>query len=874
MSLQEKVLIKRLESSMDSRDFWNDSLKIESYANTILKDFGSLSLVTVRTGSYFSTPQCSRNTVGDGYLINVPILKDSYEKTNEEKFDIFKRRVFLRHELAHIMYTPFHLFVKHKKENFYLYNALEDVRIEYLFGKRFEGSNDAFFNVQKKYYEESLKAISTNPADVSMLGLYFLYRSKDFDFSQYENSSSIAIYESLYQKYRRFIYEPSEELFHLCDAIKIEFDEIMENSKESQAPKEQSFSMPDESQNDETSEEKEYQGEDFDNQESDDEADDTEESFEDYSDDNDSDPIDTPSSYEDMIKDMFEENNNDVEDDFENYEKDELGNITIPISELYSDVTLEKTESLLRDLANEIDSSTKSIKFELSKMKKVADIEIDIERALSDLIYDSKKEKVYDVMRKNNKKHIAYIVNFLKLKFQKKEVSRLTRNKEEGIIENEKLWKILQKKNIDGRIFSKIESAVVSKANVIIVLDFSGSMSGDSIRALLESLVILIEVMTKLETPFKIFSFTTGNSVTFRKIKVKESKILERNLKNCVIKDRKNLELINYADSNEMQLCIKYDDRNSEKNNHYFKLMSDSLSYQKIKNSFNILYSNIVGRDKKIIGVFGSGTNELETMISIYDKYRHIKNTKVFLVNDGIYSDLSQNFYSNNFSYVKDSEIYKNVAVSREKLYAIYSYFKIHKKTFYVDNVETAKHMSKFIHNCAAFSNFTRTSEFASFKTTNLGALGRDLWYFSYMNVLYSYDEKKGKYGLRIDDFYDVNPQLLATKWHWYGRPFKNKNVELTETNGVELTLVDFLKICFFMNDTTKQNANFGFSIGNVIYRSLIEAMKGQGWEVYGIGIYSPAGKEYIGEKNFTYIEDIKDLKNNFSKKLKMGIAA
>lgn len=871
MSLQERVLIKRLESSMDSRDFWNDSLKIESYANTILKDFRSLSLVTVRIGSYFSTPQCSKNMSGD-YLINIPILKDSYEKINEEKFDIFKRRVFLRHELAHIMYTPFHLFMKHKKENFHLYNALEDVRIEYLFGKRFEGSNDAFFNVQKKYYEESLRAISTNRAEISMLGLYFLYRSKDFDFSQYEKSSSIKIYESLYQKYRRFIYEAPEELLCLCNDIRNEFDEILRENEEAKISEEQSLSVPNDSQKDDDEDafsDEENSVEDF---EDDSEAD---ESFEDSTEHGNSDHIDTPSSYEDMIKDMFQDSDNNEINDFEDYEKDELGDIKIPISELFTNITPEKTESILNELANEIDSSTKSLKFELSKMKKVADIEMNIEHVLGDLIYDPKRERIYDTIRKQNKKHIAYIVNFLKLKFQKKEISHLARNKEEGIIENEKLWKILQNKNIDGRIFSKIESAIVAKTNVIIVLDFSGSMQGHPIRSLLESLVILIEVMTKLETPFKIFSFTTGRQVTFRKIKNKESKTLERNLKNCVIKDRKNLEFTKSEQSNEMSLSIKYNERTEIKRNCYFRLMSDSLSYQKIKNTFNVLYSSIVDKNKKIIGIFGSGTNELETMISIYDKYRHVKNTKIFLVNDGIYSDLSKDFYMNNFSYVKDSEVYKSIVASREKLYAIYSYFRVHKKTFYVDNAEIASKMMYFIKDCANFSNFTRSNEFMKFKETNIANVIYSLGALSCINISYDYDEKKGKYALKLNEYdYAPNLKLENIKWSWYGRPFKNKNVELTETNGVELTFSDFLKICFFMTDTTKQNKNFTFSVGNIIYRSFIEAMKAQGWEIYGIGIHSIEAKEYIGEKNFTYIKDIKDLKENFAKKLKIAIAA
>lgn len=55
----------------------------------------------------------------------------------------------------------------------------------------------------------------------------------------------------------------------------------------------------------------------------------------------------------------------------------------------------------------------------------------------------------------------------------------------------------------------------------------------------------------------------------------------------------------------------------------------------------------------------------------------------------------------------------------------------------------------------------------------------------------------------------------------------------------------------------------------NEYYVKLIDLMRNSGWQVYGLGIRSDAGKQYIGESSFQVIESAEDIKINFSKKLR-----
>jgi hypothetical protein len=97
-------------------------------------------------------------------------------------------------------------YANHKRasnvEEHLLRNALEDVRIEYKFGQRFQGANDTFFEVQETFYKQAKSKIESSKLNLFMLALYFMYRSKKFEFIATPN---VEIYEKLYQKYKNFL---------------------------------------------------------------------------------------------------------------------------------------------------------------------------------------------------------------------------------------------------------------------------------------------------------------------------------------------------------------------------------------------------------------------------------------------------------------------------------------------------------------------------------------------------------------------------------------------------------------------------------------------------------------------------------------------
>jgi len=60
------------------------------------------------------------------------------------------------------------------------------------------------------------------------------------------------------------------------------------------------------------------------------------------------------------------------------------------------------------------------------------------------------------------------------------------------------------------------------------------------------------------------------------------------------------------------------------------------------------------------------------------------------------------------------------------------------------------------------------------------------------------------------------------------------------------------------------------FNHGNIVYKSIIHYMRNiKKWKVFGVGLESELGKNYIGYENFISINHISDLQKVFTKRLK-----
>lgn len=219
MSEQKKfsvVSLKANDKATYDLSFWSSSWMIQSYCETILADCGIPSRVIVKLG-VDEKPKATRPNE-NLFVIHLPTINPDQpqEKIAE---DIMLRSVFMRHELAHVLYTDFSI-VKNVKHHF-LWNCIEDARIEKLFSKKYSGANDPIREVSKFYFKQTSEKILNPESDPkSAFGLYLLIRSKGFSLDGVPEW-----YEEAFQKYKHFIDSNAETTIKIANELNDFFDQ-------------------------------------------------------------------------------------------------------------------------------------------------------------------------------------------------------------------------------------------------------------------------------------------------------------------------------------------------------------------------------------------------------------------------------------------------------------------------------------------------------------------------------------------------------------------------------------------------------------------------------------------------------------------------
>lgn len=943
----------KLETLVDSPEFWNDPYTISQYVNSLVGSCGKLDVITVKIGSYSEQPHVTfSKTTKSGkevphYTIYLPKVKDFYFDETLRSKDVKLRKAFLKHEVAHIIFSEMENYRNHKTfesgEEFLLNNALEDVRIEHKFGQRFQGANNTFFEVQELFYKDAKHKIENGKVNIFMLALFFLYRSKKFTF---EVTPQTTVYERYYQKYKNFLNLSPYELSSLVTRIKTEFESEFSSStskkqKESDTDagengkktknnsKEQSYEEADddEESNDESASGNksdtngsEFSESDVDNN-SDEQSYDSESSGEGSSEsevENDSEQSSGSESggeddysatdFSKSLASEMQKNNKQEEEAKEKVKAEKESNVSN--SDAYPDSNGKVNVFALQPLSSKevetlfsLNDNNDFVKYENSSMKRHGSEVVDISHyatcvakrsqfknaeSVNGLSYSGKKKtyQSYEKVVAKNRKNINSLVNYFKLKFQQRERSFNSFNKEEGLLHNEALYKLFNT-NFDKKVFYAVQKSVATKSDVSFLLDFSGSMSGSKVKSLVHSLIVLNEVFSRLEIPFNVFSFNGRNSY----VNLYTKNNVEKNLIKAAFKSAKS-----YEKTNETENCVSFNKKANFENSKevtycwigkstspndrksVLKLLNKSVNEKAWSTEFQKNWHHVF---------FGGSTPEVQSVIALYNT---LKPQKLFLINDGSYDKA----YLNSEERREALELFVQKKSYLSCVRSLLNLVSGKQLTFY------SEAQLNFFKNevlWGALSFVRNKSSYYHTETLQASLENGKLFYdqvTSFVDTLKKVQENKSKsftvkYGQHTfcqtynasSDTYVVTltcsnfkPVLLKVEQY----EVTNRHTENQETKATLLfpggTIDSLYKLLCYQVYSLFDSYSFEAYITKdsseeYTYKNLFQQMRNNGWSVWGIGIECWNGASYLGKENFSYVSNSNDIQQNFEKKIK-----
>lgn len=685
-----KLSLTQLKANADlfySKQFWSSTELLEKYCNAILSDNGLDSFVAVK----FSKSQAyvHQDHTKINHVIHIPFIDFSESKPQEEiNHDVVLRSSFLRHELAHILYSDFAVLKdpEVKINNQFLLNCLEDTRIEYLFGKKYSGSNDPIFATHDFFHEKNRPTIENTKLSVSALGLYILSRSKGSEFDS--QNEKVKIYESLFQKYKNFYLAKNvRELIPIANDLFDELKAIKESQKKDEIFKreiEEDFEEQVEKESDESeysdgapnfedsdSEEKEI------SQESSEDLDQKQESK--SSEKTDSKESSKQSEKETDLDDEID--NKNIEEDFSNFlskeiDKKQKENFEQQLQETKKDLeTLKKDAEQLEKLSKDDKDNFEEI---MEKLCKTIDDASDIidkndeTTPYSESLFQKcpmhPMDDYYSIIRADefnaaqnlssyreivtkNNKVINDAINYLKIKFQAKQKTKTLNNKEEGLLDSYNLSKIFAN---DYSVFHKKIESIVDKSHVCLLVDHSGSMDA-VMKETITSLIVFNEILSRLNIPRSIYFFTSSpNCINIPSIGIDVSKLKQfdsivRNFGGCVKSYR-------YSAQGLQEYIVDYPQFDQEATG-YIDIRRDWIPAFGKEPASNLCPESFLYRIRKmeerddrkterLLGLISrfprvitsGGTPEPNAFYTVYKMHDHLSNKKFFIVNDGCYS--------------------------------------------------------------------------------------------------------------------------------------------------------------------------------------------------------------------------------------------
>ncbi|RPH40345.1 MAG: hypothetical protein EHM87_22345, partial [Burkholderiales bacterium] len=144
------ININSMNRELLNINFWRNTEQIEAYIHNIIQFVQPTVKYNVRV-TFGENPYCRVDNVKN-ITINLPAIPIVLQKSEEDINKLIHSRIFfLKHELAHVLFTPLTL-NQDSAELHNFQNAVDDIRIEYLFGQTFKGSQKGFYTLRKLFY--------------------------------------------------------------------------------------------------------------------------------------------------------------------------------------------------------------------------------------------------------------------------------------------------------------------------------------------------------------------------------------------------------------------------------------------------------------------------------------------------------------------------------------------------------------------------------------------------------------------------------------------------------------------------------------------------------------------------------------------------
>lgn len=605
-----------------SLDFWRSEPQIINYCKGIL---AHNNITKVNLALQFSSDRAEVYS-SEKYNAHTITLPD-VSLVNDEKLkikNIVARTVFLRHELAHILFTK----GSYKALNRTIYNYFDDIRIENLFCKIYKGNYKLFADVIKMLFDKpDVKRSLLTPSKISFC-IYARMRQKGYKITLPTEITNF--YDRYYDKYKYLFYiEDFNKFIEGVDSFINEFDsdkkitsELYETIKQQIIKKQQEKEeevLPEESNSEEESKDEEFIDINIDQVDSSEEADEE---------DNNSNIIieaiqedeEESSESTDEIKEIF--NNETPEEEKENKEiedllsEDEILKLNpFDYSDLLKEVTTEKEIFDLDEYNFNPDdfSSATTINF-----YRLAPLVKGFIRKDGHLVYKTIVNK--------HRKVINETINYLKLKLKLRNKEKHLFGQYDGRLDQRGLKDLFVSDN--PQVFYNTIKQIQNSSDFFMLIDFSGSMDLLQRRESLYSAIVLMEVCKALNINYDINVFANGAF----KFKIDNNPETEKRARDILSRD-----LINNVNAYPRK---------------YFSLMyilggarDYLIKLKSINEKHSAFYEILIGSmlaSLSNLELISGSTPEIQSFLTLIKDNLKRKNSKknIFIINDGGYNNL------------------------------------------------------------------------------------------------------------------------------------------------------------------------------------------------------------------------------------------
>ncbi len=623
-------------------EFWQDADRITNYCysilNYVVKNNENINI----TVNLQNKEALVRNIDDTSFQIYLPTI--DFNASENIKKEIYMRAYFLRHELAHVIYSRElsgigYEMLKQKHISLQHFNYLEDIRIEKKFSKQFKGTITGFKTLRYIHFAQNAALNILKYKSVENFLAYIIYRSYGFNFNL--KHELLDLYESAFQK----IYD------RLNDTSVVNYIEITEILINIYKQNEDAISRIHKASIEQNAVISKQDVNDLD--------------------------IDMIQAiapnvlellnneqtiYDEKNEDEYDENNAtktiqnlDISDNeiAKNYDdNDNCQNITSnddmviePASGHIKIANNKPNLELLNNFKNVVDEEVDNASFAFIKTAKV----IDLQELLDNFTIKRKKmpfdsnnpillNKYNAIVNKNsNKQAILRLSLFLKQKAQNKIVRKIMPHQLDGDVDETNITDIFV--SHEPRIFKK-ESYLYNKDNnIIILVDFSGSMfTTNRIQSAIETLIQIYEA-SQIANNFNIQIY--GFSSIYLNFKAKSKTNAKRfankyNLNlSTTIKNNKQVNIVTIGGPILWKVLDTKTMRginDSIAKKKFLANLYEATAYKKIS-----IYDAV---EKYLFGEIAGDTPEVVCMSSLYRILKNNINTNIlFILNDGKFSD-------------------------------------------------------------------------------------------------------------------------------------------------------------------------------------------------------------------------------------------